>query len=113
MRHAAYFYYPNDEPVLYIAIISPDNRVRLFTEWGTEACRSTLPLEWALRHGRFVQLGVTNRRSQCKKYKLETGGEREQLPPPLIGGRKTVQPYFDPNGNGGLGCWCSHKSNGS
>ena len=113
MRHAVYFYYPNDELVLYIAIISPDNKVRFFTEAGTEAVSTAIPLEKALRNGRFVQLGVTNRRSQCSKFNLERGSERDQLPPEFINGRRTVQPYFDPNGNNGLGCWCSHATNGN
>ena len=112
MRHAVYFYYPNDELVLYIAIIAPNNKVRFFTEAGTEACCTAVPLEKALRNGRFVQLGVTNRRSQCSKFNL-AGSERDQLPPAFINGRRTVQPYFDPNGNNGLGCWCSHATNGN
>ena len=102
MRHAVYFYYPNDELVLYIAIIRPDNKVRFFTEAGTEACCTAVPLEKALRNGRFVQLGVTNRRSQCSKFDL--GGERDPLPPESM-----VQPYWDPNGNDGLGCWRGHE----
>jgi len=112
VRHAVYFYYPNDELVLYIAIIAPNNKVRFFTEAGTEACCTAVPLEKALRNGRFVQLGVTNRRSQCSKFNL-AGSERDQLPPAFINGRRTVQPYFDPNGNNGLGCWCSHATNGN
>jgi len=102
VRHAVYFYYPNDELVLYIAIIRPDNKVRFFTEAGTEACCTAVPLEKALRNGRFVQLGVTNRRSQCSKFDL--GGERDPLPPESM-----VQPYWDPNGNDGLGCWRGHE----
>ena len=103
MRHAAYLYYPNDELVLYIAIISPDNKVRFFTEAGTEAVSTPIPLERALQHGRFVQLGVTNRQPQPHSKYLRPP---RPSPPPWIGGRRTVQPYFDPN----LGCWRSHDS---
>ena len=102
MRHAAYLYYPNDELVLYIAIIAPNNKVRFFTEAGTEACCTAVPLEKALHNGRFVQLGVTNRRSQCSKFDM--AGERDPLPPESM-----VQPYFDPSGNDGLGCWRGHE----
>jgi hypothetical protein len=102
VRHAAYLYYPNDELVLYIAIIAPNNKVRFFTEAGTEACCTAVPLEKALHNGRFVQLGVTNRRSQCSKFDM--AGERDPLPPESM-----VQPYFDPSGNDGLGCWRGHE----